>query len=324
MNYLNKLQTMIVGLVIGSSVMSVDVARADLLWRKGVDMPLTGWVVSQSDQQIVFREIEKPFVQRDGATVTKKLSAGDLTILRTEVELLIQTIDELRLERLQPGQWRDYFEYAEELSAATSDVAARQLAVRLYLIAANGSTGDLQSSCLAGLVHLSNNETERERRLLLQQLIRGDRSAPIFGHNFEVKANKVQLTKVEQASGLKIVRLIRTGQGTAAIEIMEKPETIASSKSLENLMATEQLRRWALQPKLAQDQLHQLVRLELTLLGLGFAGDRNHSASNWGQLAQLPIMSAREIPSFENITPFDPAECLYRGGRWVVANEDTR
>ncbi len=126
------------------------IARADVVWIKGEEQPKFGRLIDQDDQKVVFQLHGQPETNRT-------------EFQRTAIETLVVNFDTQRLENLSPENFADYRDYAEELAAQRKDPVARELAVRLYIIAAAGSPGDIRQSSLKGLASLAENNQERQK-----------------------------------------------------------------------------------------------------------------------------------------------------------------
>lgn len=104
--------------------------------------------------------------QRPDHVVLEVDRAGErrrVTIPRDKYEELIRPVDESRLDRLRPDNPDDYRLYAEDLAEKHADPEAREMAIRLYLIAASLDTPRLGRSCLLGMSHLARSAEERAR-----------------------------------------------------------------------------------------------------------------------------------------------------------------
>ena len=298
-----KLPIIILSFIVLSGV--APSISADMIWQKNADQPRYGWVIDQNDETIVFRE----FGSNESAPIELK---------RIEFLTIVVNIDHGRLESLHPRDWSAYRNYAEELAAQKRDPTARQLAVRLYLIAANGSSGAMQQSCLSGLVALAENESQRTKWRTLQRLIH-----PASSFNTDSPHNLPNsVSPSEIAAALEMVRMVRRGLREEALKRLTADSTVSSSTPWSDLVSIDQLTQMATQERLTQEQLHRLLQMELALLDSTFASaSDSHRESttpeDWTEMAQSGAATITEIPSFKNITPFDPEACVYRGNRWV-------
>ncbi len=118
---------------------------------KGQEKPVRGYFVREDDKAVVLRQL-----QPDGSTQER-------SVARSEIEDVIKTVDQARLESLQPARPDSYREYAEELAEKKKDPDAHVTALRLFLIAAYLDPPRLGRSCLLGMVPLARNANEQRR-----------------------------------------------------------------------------------------------------------------------------------------------------------------
>src|SRR5688500_3779674 len=115
---------LIIALVIGLIALAASPAAAVVVYRRGATEPVVGYLVRESEQEVVLR---------------LSLEAGkseDVTIRKSDIEELLYTVDAARLSALDPARPQEYREYADELAEKKLDPEARDAAMRLYLIAA--------------------------------------------------------------------------------------------------------------------------------------------------------------------------------------------
>ncbi len=271
--------------------------HGDLLWLKETGQPQSGWVVNQTDELILFRSFAAP-------------DAPAVSFARAQVELVVITIDTERLAQLNPSNWTAYRDYAEELAVQRLDPTARELAIRLYVIAGHGASGDLRESCLTGLIALANDDPQRERWRLLHRLESGT-NEPESQLNLNLSA---AIEPADRAVAIDVVRLIRRGEGIAAIELLDDPVVKVRLDRWQHLISTDQLKRLAVLNRLTPDQLRILLRMELSIIKPAAFPDLG--PQDWADYANSPSPQPAEIPSFKNATPYDPEASVFRAGQW--------
>ncbi len=126
-------------------------ARAVILFLKGQDEPVRGYLLESDEHRVVINEL------LPDNSIKKR------TFLRSEIEDLLQTVSAERLESLRPEEPDKYREYAEELAEKSKDPDARVTAIRLFLIAAHLAPDRLGRSCLLGIVPLAEDEPQQRR-----------------------------------------------------------------------------------------------------------------------------------------------------------------
>ncbi|MDP6443881.1 MAG: hypothetical protein QGG36_05565 [Pirellulaceae bacterium] len=119
-------------------------------------------------------------VLKDGATVRGKLvSESEFEIVlnvptgdggfrervfdRQQIDIFLNPVDKDRLATLRSDKPQAYQTFAEELAEKKADPDARELGIRLYLIAAYLNPAERGRSCLLGMTNLARN-SEEERR----------------------------------------------------------------------------------------------------------------------------------------------------------------
>jgi hypothetical protein len=276
-----------------------------MVWQKNSDQPRYGWVLRQDEETIVFRE----YASDESIPIELK---------RNEILTVVVNIDQERLASLYPPDWSAYRDYAEELAVQKRDPTARELAVRLYLIAAHGSR-ELRRGCLSGLVALAEDESQRTQWKTLQQLY-----YPTVIRNADPQQNQPHSgPPIENAVALEIVRLVRRGASDEAMHRLAMDSTVAALNRWSDLISIDQLRQTVTQEQLTGEQLLRLLRMELALADptSAIASDINPAtslqAANWAELARRSAATIPEIPSFNNITAFDPEASIFRDNRWV-------
>lgn len=134
-------------------------AAAVLVFVKGREQPLVGFLVSENAAQVVLKA-----ESANGNWLTREIP-------RREIEDLLYTVSPERLATLAPAEPQRYRDYAEELAEKRIDPEAKAMAARLYVIAAHLAPEKLGRSCLLGLLRLEEEPTQQRRiRAMLYQI----------------------------------------------------------------------------------------------------------------------------------------------------------
>lgn len=276
--------------------------QADVVWVRGEDQPRYGWVVSQNDQKVVFRPVGE-------------MESRQEDLDRSVIETLIVNFDRLRLENLNPENFADYRDYAEELAAQKMDPVARNLAVRLYIIAAAGSSDEVRQSSLRGLVALAENDQQHQKWDTLRRL--HETTGRISQQTTRTLSDAIKPEERQQT--LQIVRMIRRGKGIEAAELLAQPNASKAFRHWAHVCSVEELTRISLLNRPTYSQLHQLLRIELSILNNESKTriSEESQGRSWGEYAQATSTITGVIPSFRTATRFDPQKSIYRGGRWI-------
>lgn len=187
-------------------------ARGATVIVAGEREPLRGYVVEQRAAAIV--------IELEGGRRRE--------IARDQIEELIRPVSEERLAALTPDQPHAYRDYAEELAEKRADPEARDMATRLYVIAAYLAPDELGCGCLLGMASLA--KTPERRRLLRAMAYVLD---PAHSRSLLVEAptpvregNRQQARKV-----LQHLRSLRRTEARALLADAGVAEALASLRS---------------------------------------------------------------------------------------------
>jgi hypothetical protein len=303
------LQPTVAVAVVGAVLAFARPAPAIVVLLKGSNQPVMGHVVRQDERTIVVRE-----ELADGKTRERALLRGD-------IDEVIETVSAERLAALDPAEPRRYREYAEELSEKDRDPEARDMAIRLYAIAAARGEGALRHGALLGLISRARTPAEGRRFRAAAWLYDPEHDIGVLSTPAPVGPPKARTTKDDGTDLLNVLRLLRQGKAPAARLLLERPAVQAAAASIAAIMTAEQLSDACAAKELSDGQLARIVRAELALLDGASAAhgpvDRSPAAPRWsasrkeGGLAPLPTLDLAQL------TEFDPEACVFRRGKWV-------
>jgi hypothetical protein len=274
---------------------------------KGRTEPIAGYVERSDSQEVVVRE-----VLPDGSRQEHRLTAD-------EVEDIVETVSNDRLAGLRPERPGEYRDYAEELAEKRRDPEARETSLRLYVIAAWLDPKKLGRSCLLGMAVLARTVDEAQAYRALAYLLdpRHDpRSLKMKAPQSDAAGRELQ--QGEQAL-LRAIRFLRRGDGRRARMQAELPETEAAFRRWAKIVSAEEFVK-ATRGELSNQMLGKLLELELRLQhnAVPASSDRTGTADvSWSQLVERHGSQPVRPLALETITPWDPAECVFRNGRWV-------
>ena len=69
--------------------------------------------------------------------------------------------------------------------------------------------------------------------------------------------------------------------------------------------------------RLSRLQLRKLLTLELALQDSESPRQPAPPADSWAEQAQEPMHGWTQLPSFDNVTEFDPTKSIFRNGEWI-------
>lgn len=288
---------------------------ADVVWVDGQAKPLYGQIISNTPEQIDLQVFENGKLGR-----IEKIS-------RSRIEQFISNIDTQRLEKLSPDKPADYRDYAEELASQRADPAARQLAHRLYVIAAANSEGDnetaneIRNSALAGLISIADSDADRARLQLLRFLVSPDVDQV---ETFSESKSAAPYSEDQAQLMLKLVQAIRKENFEQAVEMLSSRDKQAVFQIWSKTCSLEELNRIARVNRPSKPQLSKLLRIELQILSSAdpLTGETPSTLpsgrrQSWGDFATQGTGFLSVVPSFENVTSIDPRNSVFRSGRWV-------
>ena len=285
-------------------------ANADVLWLVGEENPRYGRVVRQKvDGDLEFR------VRGENNTYIEQTFAAGT------IEMLVVNVDLTRMKRLDPAHLIPYREYAEELAGQKRDPEARDLAIRLFLIAAAGASrqndSNLTESALAGLPELARSDQERrafDRLLMLYS--RYPRPEPTPREPEKRKPSDNTDARTRQRL-LQAIRLIRQEDNESAIVILRSREVLRELEKWSDLASVIDVQAMTRSSRLSLSQLRKLLALEIALADPEYQLQASNRAPSWGEQAQNAMSGWTRLPSFENVTEFDPHKSVFRNGRWI-------
>ncbi len=276
-------------------------ASADVLRQKDGSL-LFGRLTSQSDLEIIFQE------RVDANNYIER------RIPRDQVVAIVPTVDEQRLAALDPAKPLEYRALAEELAGWRVDPEAQILAIRLYLIAARLTSGSDRRHALLALVELSRSPDERQRFSEFAFLV--DESLPrsILIPKPLLNGPPVLLAEIEEL--IRAVQAVRRGDGSSVEEIFQRPSSRIILDRASEICTLEQLQQAAAARLHSLDELNLLIKLEIALQSLFNGQPPVVGDQSWCRQSQDKRIAEWELPNWSNVTEFDPADCVYRNGRW--------
>ncbi|HMN96007.1 MAG TPA: hypothetical protein PKC43_06765 [Phycisphaerales bacterium] len=219
-----------------------------------------------------------------------------------------------RLEALQPGDPRAYFELGEEIAEIAADDGDRRLARDLFARA-----GTLRpdvygrSACLAIAALPSTDEAERTRLRLAAMLLDtrsgGLAETPVLGGDAASADAAIAL-----AEGMS---LMRRGQGVRARRLFELPEVAAlldaqrHALDVARIRADTQAYRGTARPRILEEELARMLRVEAGLL----VSSGRPWSSDVLVTANRPLVEA-DPTRLEELLQIDGAFVWWRRGAW--------
>lgn len=192
-------------LTVVAGCLATPPAWAVLVFVKGEDRPIRGYLVREDEEELV---INRP--EADGTTTEQVI------IARADIDDVIRTVSADRLESLQPSDPDTYREYAEELAEKKKDPDAHITSLRLFLIAAYLAPERLGRSCLLGMVPLARSDVEKRRFRAMAYLLDPAHDPGTLSLPVETTPGNPELDGEQAKSVLRALRLLRQGKRNAA------------------------------------------------------------------------------------------------------------
>jgi len=269
-------------------------------------------------------------VKDDGTTVTIRRKRADGTETEDKFErakvTIIQSVKAERLEELKPEAPRAYRDYAEELAAKKDDPEARDVAIRLFLIAASLDPDGLGRSCLLAAAPLARDVQEERRFKALAYLLdpKHDKDS------LKETPRAVPADFMKGSEWMKFVaalRAYRKGHYDEASKRANEPGVALCFSDVPGFISHKEfLARCTTPadpkgpPDSGTDFIRQIVRIELQYEEATQPLTADPKAGNVGgpwQAAANP--GGRVAPSplvLEALTEFDPRDSVFRAGKW--------
>ncbi len=272
-------------------------ARGDVLVPRS-GPPLVGRMVERNAREIVFRERVEP-----GKYVERRLSVDQLLTV-------VVTIDEARLQALSPERPQEYGSLAEELALMANDLEARDLAIRLSLLAARWGEDEVRHRALLQLVHLARTPEEEVRFRSLAYLVEPGIESAVLDARRQIRPPP---GAEELRAVLQVVQALRQGKNAAAQAQLQQSPIQTALEPWSEICSLEQLQRFATTRQRSGEELLQLLRLEYALRQSLFGWPEPLGDDSWGSEIENATVFQ---PTWDNVSEFRTEENQYVDGQW--------
>jgi hypothetical protein len=269
-------------------------------------------------------------VKDDGTTVTVRRKRADGSETEDKFErakvTVIQSVKAERLEELRPETPRAYRDYAEELAAKKDDPEARDVSIRLFLIAASLDPDGLGRSCLLAAAPLARDVQEERRFKALAYLLDPKHDKDSLKEPPRV-APADSLKSPEWKKFVAALQAYRKGNFEEAVKRANEPGVSLCFSDLPGFVTHKDFLAKCSGPQnpkgppdAGSDLIRQIVRIELQYEEATQPLTTDPKAGNAGgpwQAATAPGGRVGPPPLvLEALTEFDPRECVFRAGKW--------
>ncbi len=290
-------------------VLPVAQCWAVVVFPKGSDKPIMGFLVSQDGTRVVVRE-----PQPDGTT-------RDHLLLRSDVDDILFTVSIERLETLRPDDPRQYRNYAEELAEKRQDPEARAAAIRLYLIAAYLDPANLGRSSMLGMIDLARSEAEEAKFRAMAYLLDPDHDRRVLKPPSPIQTTRAAADDSARSQLLQALRHLRQGNKLAARRIAQLPAVQSQFDEFQQVISFKEFDDACKSAaELPLDILHKILLVELSMTSKSAAdtgAEHTTVSTSWQQSLARDDRTPLPVLSLETISEFDPRKCQYRAGEWI-------
>ena len=311
----------------------------------GKGQQVHGFLVEENEKELTIKTISS-----DGkATETK--------YVRSKIKI-VHKVDRTKLAGLTPEKPNAYRELADALAKNANDPEARELARRLYLIAAHRTTGKVRRDCLLGMCDVANGSAEARRIRAVAFMLDPERDPKIL-------KRKPNTSNLAWDDFRIVLRAVRNGKVDGALKVAEKPGVAECFAAVPDFLSIHRFqemcekmrcdcgakgsidcpqcmvkgkvklrscpncsnRRNVVCPdcdgrgvakELTSAQLRLILQTELRLEKMKAKLDKSSRGSSWS----TPLSNQQVTPvrelSLDSVTEIDPKKCVYRDGKWVT------
>ena len=263
-------------------------------------------------------------VRRDAAAIVLLVEGPDGTPHRTTlaadaVDLVIDPVSPERLESLSPEMPTGYRDYAEELAEKRLDPDARDLSLRLYVMAAHLAPKQLGRGALLGAAALAGNADEQRRLRALVYLLDPEHDRRVLvAPTTASPTPAAELDDQARKALLHAIRLLRSGERREAANVVRRTEVQEAFEHLRDLLTLDAFRAacdsGSAGDPIERPLLRSLLMAERRLSTRTAAEAAATSDGQWTLEAALgPALPPLKL---EALVGFDPRDCIYRDGRW--------
>lgn len=285
-------------------VLQASPAWGVIVFEKGKDQPIVGYLERQDDNLVVVRQLLP-----NGQTQLREL-------LRSEIDDILIAVSDERLQTLSPENPAAYRDYAEELAEKRKDPDARATGLRLYLIAAYLDPEKLGRSSLLGMAGLARTPAEERRFRAMAYLLDPNHDRGLLLDS----AKNTGAEGIQDDQGqdvlLKAMRAFRKGKRATAITMAGRPATQKALARFSDVLTLEELE--SVGKEVPPDILRKLLTLEL-ILASGETAARDQDSDEmapWSRIVDREGTAPVPSLSLESLTEFDPRECVFSDGQW--------
>ena len=229
-----------------------------------------------------------------------------------------------KLSIADPAAYRDL---AEECSVVRKSKVAKNLAVRLYLIAAKHGDEKIRRSALRGMIHVARSDEELRKFKVLAFL-----NDPVFADLLLKKQNKVPTARKQNSPTRDDAKLtprenlldalvsIRRGKSLRAQRLMQSSDVQKLFSQFDDLMSVEEFNAACLQSDIDDATLYRIITIDLKLRYGDDSSEPLESDAAWRKVFEGTLPDKIPRISFDTVTEFNPDHSRFFNGRWQTPN----
>lgn len=304
-----RIPAILIFLIIGST--SVP-CRGVIVFQKNQDEPIRGFLINENAISI---EVHEPLPSGE---VRKHI------LPRVSIDDIIRAVDTKRLAALKPEVPEDYRSYAEDLAVKTEDPEARDMAIRLYLIAAYLRPDELGRSCLLGMAGLARTPEEERAFRAMSFSLDPDHDSSLLKTPKLVASEFTGIKDSDRQALRTALQMLRTGKLNEARRYFSRPPVQAAALYYSHIISESEYddafrAAGRLTPRLLRKFL--ILEINLSITVPTEASDESPEFAPWSQIIARDDTKPLISPTLTTLTEFDPRQSIYREGKWRVATE---
>lgn len=307
--------------MIGHWIIACWVATV-MLW----PIPATADTIYLNDGKVIFGRVLS--TSAESVRFNERLTNGEgyrqRNIERSSINTLVVNIHPDQLSEVDPKQPESYYEIAEILDPQKRDPEARDLAIRLYLLAAEYGSPSLRNTSLRKLIPLARDPREQKKfnALAHRYLTDGTFEMPTNSQTIEEPTKPSEEVTQRLRQLRNALEALRTDNRSEAADIINQNWVEQTMGPFLNICTYRELRQWSVASELKTEWLARTLELELEIeAALEPRRQNENRAIDWSRLANQKIEPLSPI-SLRNATDFDLSKNKFREGVWTTAKEE--
>ena len=133
------------------------------------------------------------------------------------------------------------------------------------------------------------------------------------------KENQDNVREADQKLMLKLVQSIRRENSELSLDLLKDSGHRKIFEKWNEICSLAELEQIANTKRPDKIQLAKMLAIELQILRPSTVGlHQKRTVRSWGDLAAKPSSTLGVLPTFKNVTRFNPNRCVLRNGNWEL------